>query len=295
VAAGDFPDWESYFYPGTTVLRNLFGERDQYKLNELELMAVKSRSFVLAADPIAGGFDLEHLQAIHRHLFQDVYAWAGELRTAPLFPVSMVKGGPSPESIAIGDYDAGDQHPYQYFPAGDGMVSHLLMWFTRLNEPTDYASMRPSEFAAVIAEPWGEINAAHPFREGNTRAQIMFFTQFTATHGHFLDYERFARDDWFRAKFNAGRFLAQYNTDTSLLADALSQVIDRRMTGKPRSSRGILPAYEPHYISDPSGSTGLPPESTRQDPNRPDTMGVSQSPDCPSQPRKTTRTGTFRD
>ncbi|MDR2973508.1 MAG: Fic family protein [Propionibacteriaceae bacterium] len=266
MATSDFPDWESYFYPGTTVLCNLFDEHNQSELNELELMAVKSRSFALATESMTGTFDLEHLQAIHRHLFQDVYPWAGELRTAPLFPVSMVKGGPSPESIASGDYVADDQHPYQYFPAGDGMVSHLQMWFARLNEPTNFATMRPNEFATAIAEPWGEINAAHPFREGNTRAQIMFFTQFTAAHGHFLDYERFARDDWFRAKFNAGRFLVQHNTDTSLLADALSQVIDRRMTSRPRARRGVLPAYEPHYISGPDEATGLPPESVQQDP-----------------------------
>jgi len=244
----DFPDWDSYFWPGTAVLRNLFGEHDQVLLNDLELMATASRSFELAADPVQGAFDLPHLLAIHRHLFQDVYKWAGKLRTAPAFPVAMVKGGPSPESIAAGDFDADDQYPYRYFPAGDGMVTHLQMWFVRLNEPSDYETMRPSEFAAVIGEPWGEINSAHPFREGNTRAQVIFFTQFAAAHGHFLDFERFAKDDWFRAKFNAARFLVQHNTDTALLADALGQVIDRRMTGRPRSQGGMLPAYEPHYI-----------------------------------------------
>ena len=242
----DFPDWDSYFWPGTKVLRNLFGEHDQTLLNDLELMATTSRSFELAADPVQGVFGLPHLLAIHWHLFQDVYEWAGELRTAPVFPVSMVKGGPSPESITAGDYDADD--PYRYFPAGEGMVAHLEMWFVRLNEPTAYETMRPAEFATAIAEPWGEINSAHPFREGNTRVQVIFFTQFAAAHGHFLDFERFAKDDWFRAKFNAARFLVQHNTDTALLADALAQVIDRRMTGRPRSRSGILPAYEPHYI-----------------------------------------------
>ena len=244
----DFLDWDSYFWPGTTVLRNLFDEHDQTVLNDLELMAFRSRATELAAAPVQGSFDLTHLLAIHRHLFQDVYEWAGELRTAPAFPVSMVKGGPSPDSIAAGDYDADDQYPYRYFPAGEGMVAHLEMWFSRLNEPIAYQAMRPAEFAAAIAEPWGEINSAHSFREGNTRAQVIFFTQFAAAHGHFLDFERFAKDEWFRAKFNAARYLVQHNTDTRLLADALSQVIDRRMTGRPRSRVGILPAYEPHYI-----------------------------------------------
>jgi len=249
----DYPDWDSYFWPGTKVLRNRFGERNQEKLNDLESMAVKAGLFDLSVNPVTGDFDLHHLELIHHRLFQDIYDWAGQLRTSPAFPVQMVKGGPSPESIADGEYDADDGFPYPYFPAGEPMLSHLTMWFARLNDRCDeYPDMRPRDFAAALAEPWGEINAAHPFREGNTRAQVMFFTQFAAAHGHFLDYERFARDDWFRAKFNAGRFLIQHNTDTTLLADALSQVIDRRMTGKPRTRQGILPAYEPHYVSPPT-------------------------------------------
>jgi fido (protein-threonine AMPylation protein) len=34
----------------------------------------------LQTSPICGGFDSAHLQDIHRHLFQDIYEWAGELR-----------------------------------------------------------------------------------------------------------------------------------------------------------------------------------------------------------------------
>jgi cell filamentation protein len=248
---GDFPDWDSYFWPGTTVLRNLVGVRDQDRLNELEHMAVGSRSVELTGDPIKGAFDLEHLCRIHRHLFQDVYEWAGELRTGPQFPTTMVKAGPSPESIAAGEYDAADQHPYRYFSAGEPMISHLDTWFARLSEVREADGMNPGGFARAIAEPWGEINVAHPFREGNTRAQVVFFTQLTAACGHFLDYERFAKDDWFRAKFNAGRFLVQHNADCALLAETLTQVIDRRMSGKPRSRTGILPAYEPHYLYEP--------------------------------------------
>ncbi|HEY5150888.1 MAG TPA: hypothetical protein VIJ23_13930 [Mycobacterium sp.] len=35
------------------------------------------------ADPVGGGFDLEHLQAVHRHLFDGVDPDAGRLRTDP--------------------------------------------------------------------------------------------------------------------------------------------------------------------------------------------------------------------
>ncbi|MDR2564547.1 MAG: Fic family protein [Bifidobacteriaceae bacterium] len=246
----DKGDWDSYFWPGTQVLLNIPGARGQETLNALEMMAAKSRTFELARQPVDGCFGLEHLRRIHQHLFQDIYEWAGELRTSPPFPMAMFKGGPSPQSIATGKYTADDRYPYRYFPAGEGMVAHLRTWFARLVEPADYAAMSPAVFAGAIAEPWGEINAAHPFREGNTRAQVAFFTQFAAARGHFLDYERFGKDEWFRAKFNAGRFLVQHNTDTSLLAEALAQVIDRRMTGQALGAAGALPEYEPHYVSE---------------------------------------------
>lgn len=32
-------------------------------------------------NPIEGGFNFDHLRAIQRHILQDVYDWAGELRT----------------------------------------------------------------------------------------------------------------------------------------------------------------------------------------------------------------------
>lgn len=245
----EFSNWESYFWPGTSVLKNLANERNQPILTDLELMATRVRGAEIASHPIKGDFDLAHLCEIHHHLFQDIYEWAGQLRTAPAFPVAMFKGGPSSESIAHGVFDADDKHPYRYFPAGEAMESHLKDWFARLNQIRGEA-LDAAAFASSLAEPWGEINAAHPFREGNTRAQVFFFAQFAAEEGHFLDYERFAKDEYFRLKFNAGRFLIQHDTDTSLLTEALEQIIDRRMTGKPRSRGGMLPAYEPHYISE---------------------------------------------
>lgn len=45
------------------------------------------RQFELSENPLPASFDLIHLRAIHRHLFQDDHAWAGELRR-----VDMVEG-----------------------------------------------------------------------------------------------------------------------------------------------------------------------------------------------------------
>lgn len=64
------------------VLRNRLDIRDPVTLAAAESAAAFQRVIQLELHPIEGQFDLAHLQAIHRHILQDVYAWAGELRTS---------------------------------------------------------------------------------------------------------------------------------------------------------------------------------------------------------------------
>ena len=71
---------DRYVYPGTSVLRNLRDIRDPELLSEFEAEATARRLRQLENKPPAGAFDSRHLQAIHRHIFQDVYEWAGEFR-----------------------------------------------------------------------------------------------------------------------------------------------------------------------------------------------------------------------
>jgi cell filamentation protein len=72
---------DPYVYPGTNVLRNLRDIRDPDILNEFEADATSRRIRQLGHKPAAGALDTRHLQAIHHHIFQDVYSWAGEFRT----------------------------------------------------------------------------------------------------------------------------------------------------------------------------------------------------------------------
>lgn len=76
---------DPYLYPGAGVLRNRLGLTDPDQLDRVERRLVTQR--IIEGAP-TGDFDVAHLRAIHRHLFQDVYAWAGELRT-----VEIAKGG----------------------------------------------------------------------------------------------------------------------------------------------------------------------------------------------------------
>ena len=76
---------DPYCYPGTTVLKNKLGLTKQADLDEFEAEISLQRS----AEPLPEGkLSYSHYRAIHRHLFQDVYVWAGKPRT-----VRISKGG----------------------------------------------------------------------------------------------------------------------------------------------------------------------------------------------------------
>ncbi len=75
---------DPYLYPGTDVLKNVPGLRNSEKLAAFETVATARRIYELLRNPIVGKFDTAHLKAVHKHMFQDVFAWAGEFRTTML-------------------------------------------------------------------------------------------------------------------------------------------------------------------------------------------------------------------
>src|SRR6266852_2552487 len=69
---------DSYCYPGTTVLKNRANLRTQVDLDLFEEEATAQRF----TEPLPSGqLDVRHYCGIQRHLFQDVYTWAGTFRT----------------------------------------------------------------------------------------------------------------------------------------------------------------------------------------------------------------------
>jgi cell filamentation protein len=69
---------DPYCYPGTTVLKNRAGHRTQRALTQFETAMSAQR----ADEPLPiGRLSVHHYQAVHRHLFQDVYPWAGTFGT----------------------------------------------------------------------------------------------------------------------------------------------------------------------------------------------------------------------
>ncbi|MBK0421836.1 Fic family protein [Leucobacter sp. CSA2] len=160
--------WNGYFInPDATVLRNLLGVEDALVLADAENDLVEYRIAELRELPglVRRSFDLLHLQALHRQLFQDVYEWAGELRT-----VGLAKGG------------------------GESFVPPASIWMPvdhvaqRVRESDYLRSMTTDELVLEVAYLYDYLNYAHPFREGNGRTQREFFSQLLAKSGRSLDW-----------------------------------------------------------------------------------------------------------
>lgn len=71
-------------YEGTTCLINKMDIRDEAELAETESALTLANISLLEQEPIQGNFDFAHYKAIQKFLFEDLYDWAGEIRTANL-------------------------------------------------------------------------------------------------------------------------------------------------------------------------------------------------------------------
>ncbi len=79
-----------YCYPGTNVLKNKLDIRDSDTLHEAERDYSAVRQAELVNQGVTGDFSLKHLCSIHKHLFSDVYSWAGKTRTVDISKEEMI-------------------------------------------------------------------------------------------------------------------------------------------------------------------------------------------------------------
>ena len=189
-----------YCYPPDhRVLRNKLNLRDAAQLDQFERELVAQRT---AQGIPTGDFDLAHLRAIHRHLYQDVYDWAGEIRT-----VEIARGG--------------NQFQFrQYIGTGMADVHRRIVVARYLR------NLSARAFAEKAGEIIGDINYVHPFREGNGRTQALYLEALARQAGHPIDLRRLVRESWMEASkaAHAGR----YGPFADCIHAALVSETDRR-------------------------------------------------------------------
>lgn len=224
--------WDDYFIPGTFVLRNTFigpgepyGITDGAELNRREEQRTALRLAELAVRPVEGGFDYDHMKAIHRHVFQDVYDWAGEERTAPTDRF-MTKDG------------------HSYYPAGPSLANAAEAEYAKIADSGYLRGLPHDAFVTELSERWGELNVVHSFREGNTRTQFVFFSQLCDQAGYALDARQFAVGRPLRDEFVLARFEGQDTGSNARLAAVLAQAVTKRGPTLSRAEQAIAERIE---------------------------------------------------
>ena len=178
-----------YCYPGTEVLINNFGEHDPKVLSQLERMCTAARIVDLLKKPVSGNFDLTHLKKIHHYIFQDIYSWAGQFRMVNIS-----------KELLFGEVNF--------------IEKELNELFLKLKGENYLKDCSEDNIAAKAAYYLGEINAIHPFREGNGRTQREFIRELLLPTGFYVDYSRCNAKMMLYASINA--FAGDYTLMTEL-------------------------------------------------------------------------------
>lgn len=157
-------EWDSsYCYPNSYVLINKLGIKNADALNLAEREITSTRYTQLIVNPVKGNFDLMHLQEIHRYVFQDIYSWAGQLRT-----VNIAKGNQFCNCMYI---ESGFESIYK-----------------KLKKDCFLLKTTSDTICEKLAFYLGEINVVHPFREGNGRAQRVFIQYLARAAGYSVNF-----------------------------------------------------------------------------------------------------------
>ena len=187
-------------YPGTTCLINKLGIQDETELADTEAAIVLGKASLLDQQPLPGSFDFEHYKRIHQFLFCDLYDWAGQIRT-----INLSKKGTAFVSAV------------EIEPCADACFKRLA----------DFGSegLSHRELAEEIADFYHTVNMLHPFREGNGRAQRVFFTQWIRSLGCDFDLSPVDPDAFMIATVYAAQGVMDQ------LVDFFEQTIERPQMG----------------------------------------------------------------
>lgn len=149
---------DPYTYPGTDTLRNRLGIADEQSLVAAE------RRFTLARGAEAARLSFpataDGYRALHKHLFQDLYDWAGQDRT-----VNIAKGGSNFAHV-----------PY--------IAREMDKLFADMATKNSFRGLSRDEFFDRLGNHINEMNAVHPFREGNGRTMRQHAAQLARDAGH---------------------------------------------------------------------------------------------------------------
>lgn len=136
---------DPYTWSNSDVLKNKFGIRDGAALQSRETIWAELRTNELLSSERGAAQTSDAYRELHRQLFSDVYDWAGKFRTVDISKM----GSTFARSSFIGNSMV---HEFKQLPSRDELTA-----------------MDRNGFADAMGRHISELNAIHPFREGNGR------------------------------------------------------------------------------------------------------------------------------
>jgi len=166
-------DRDPYLYPELNVMRNRLGIRQAERLAQAAYEFTALRAATLSLGPLLRG--LPHLCAIHQHLYQDIFDWAGDIREMDIY-----------------QGDTRFCHFAYIEKEGNALMQDL-------EDEAYLVGLNPEEFVARLSHYYCEINVLHPFRIGNGIAQRIFFEQLAIHAGYQLNWRDIDPEAWAQA------------------------------------------------------------------------------------------------
>lgn len=163
-------NWDWYVYPGTNILKNKLDIQNSVQLEIVERDMTMMRIIQLEHRGVTGHFDIDHIKSIHRHIFGDVYDWAGEFRE-----IDIGKGG-------------------DWFLQADMIPSELSLLCKDIQSHGQFDDVPITDVADILADVMCRVNEIHPFREGNGRTQRVFVRQIALHAGYELDFSKLSEN-----------------------------------------------------------------------------------------------------
>lgn len=186
---------EFYCYHKSHTLKNKLNIIDEEKLKQAEREITALRTAQLMKNPIKGKFDFNHIKKIHVFLFGDIYEWAGKVRI-----VNISKGN----QFCLCQYI-------------DSQIEDVL---NKLKKEKYLQGLDIVNMSKRLSYYLGEINAIHPFREGNGRTQRMFIQELSEYNGYRLDWSKIKEEEMLEASVQS--FNLKYELMEELILRALS-------------------------------------------------------------------------
>ena len=169
----------NYCYNNSNVLINKLNIKDFKKLQIYEAKITAAKLLSLRQKGIIGNFDVQHLNAIHTYLFEDIYPFAGKFRN---------------ENIAKGVFR---------FAEWEYIESELNNLLTKLKNENYLEGISKENLANRLAFYLSELNVLHPYREGNGRTIREFIRELALKNKYVLNLSKVSPKDFLDARMKS--------------------------------------------------------------------------------------------